>query len=57
MKKYEILENCHYQGITYRKGQTVSLPEDPNWPDRFKAIDGEEAALEELQGPSKKAKA
>ena len=37
MKSYIVLESCHYQGVTYRKGQTVSLPQDPQWPERFQA--------------------
>jgi len=40
MKSYLVLESCHYQGVTYRKGQTVSLPQDPQWPERFQAIGG-----------------
>jgi hypothetical protein len=57
MPKYEVLENCHYRGITYRKGQTADLPADPKWPDRFRriaeaggaTIDNEEAAKLEAE--------
>jgi len=38
MKTYEVLENCHYQGVTWRKGQTAILPQDPDWPERFRAV-------------------
>jgi len=38
MKDYRILENCHYQGVTYHKGKTARLPEDPKWPERFQPV-------------------
>jgi len=41
MKTYEVLENCHYKDVTFRKGQKVRLPEDPKWPEVFKAMPDE----------------
>jgi len=54
MKSYIVLESCHYQGVTYRKGQTAILPQDPRWPERFQAVTGETAdAVTEAENETK----
>ena len=49
MQSYKVIENCHYQGVTYRIGQRVKLPEDPHWPERFKSVGDEAAPAAETQ--------
>ena len=47
MKSYTVLENCHYQGVTWRKGQVAHLPQDPQWPERFKLVPEESVSTSE----------
>jgi hypothetical protein len=56
VKNYEVLENCHYNGVTWRKGETARLALDPDWPERFRLI-GDKAPQQEVEPEKSQTKA